>query len=132
MPPGRVVLYDGVCGLCNKAVSWMIARDHERRLAYAPLQGETAAMLRQAHPAIPSALKTVIFVEDGRLWKRSAAIFAIFRHLDTAWRHLAFLRHVGFLLDPGYWLVARLRYRIWGKSDACRLPTAAERAQLLP
>jgi predicted DCC family thiol-disulfide oxidoreductase YuxK len=130
--PPRVVLYDGVCGLCNKAVSWMIDRDPRRRLAYAPLQGETADRLRAAHPSIPTNLSTMVYVEDGRVRSHAGAIFAIVRQLDTPWRVFGFLRHVGWLFFPFYWLVARTRYRIFGKTDACRLPTKAERAQLLP
>ena len=49
-PPARIVLYDGVCGFCNGSVRWLIARDRDARLHYAPLQGETAAALRARHP----------------------------------------------------------------------------------
>lgn len=130
--PGPIVLYDGVCGLCQRSVQFLLARDR-RKLWYAPLQGETAAALRAIHPEIPPTLESVVLVDDGRVYLRSKAFLHVARYLTAPWRwayHLRWLPAV--LLDLGYRLVARVRYRIWGKYEACRLPTADERAQLLP
>lgn len=130
--PGPIVLYDGVCGLCQRSVQFLLARDR-RQLWYAPLQGETAAALRAIHPEIPATLESVVLVDDGRVYLRSKAFLHVTRYLTAPWRWAYHLRWLpGFLLDLGYRLIARVRYRIWGKYDACRLPTADERAQLLP
>ncbi len=130
--PGPIVLYDGVCGLCQRSVQFLLARDG-RKLWYAPLQGETAAALRAIHPEIPATLESVVLVDDGRVYLRSKAFLHVARYLTAPWRWAYHLRWLpAFLLDLGYRLVARVRYRIWGKYDACRLPTADERAQLLP
>jgi predicted DCC family thiol-disulfide oxidoreductase YuxK len=130
--PGPIVLYDGVCGLCQRSVQFLLARDR-RQLWYAPLQGETAAALRAIHPEIPATLESVVLVDDGRVYLRSKAFLHVARYLTAPWRWAYHLRWLpAFLLDLGYRLVARVRYRIWGKYDACRLPTADERAQLLP
>jgi predicted DCC family thiol-disulfide oxidoreductase YuxK len=130
--PGPIVLYDGVCGLCQRSVQFLLARDR-RQLWYAPLQGETAAALRAIHPEIPATLESVVLVDDGRVYLRSKAFLHVARYLTAPWRWAYHLRWLpAFLLDLGYRLVARVRYRIWGKFDACRLPSADERAQLLP
>ena len=130
--PGPIVLYDGVCGLCQRSVRFLIARDRGQ-LWYAPLQGETAAALRAIHPAIPATLESVVLVDDGRVYLRSKAFLYGARYLTAPWRWAYHLRWLpGFVLDLGYRLIASVRYRIWGRSDACQLPTTDERAHLLP
>jgi predicted DCC family thiol-disulfide oxidoreductase YuxK len=127
-----IVLYDGVCGLCSRSVRWLIRHDSDRNLRFAPLQGDTAAQLRLEHPEIPRDIDTVVLVDDGRVYLRSKAFLHVARHLDRPWRWgYAFRWLPAFLLDPIYRLVARVRYRIWGKTDACELPAPDERALFL-
>ncbi len=131
-PPGPIVLYDGECGLCNRSVNFLLKRDGGQ-LSYAPLQGETAAALRQRHPEIPTTLESVVLVDGDRAYLRSKAFLYGAKYLTRPWRWAYALRWLpAFVLDLGYRLVARVRYRIWGKYDACRLPTTDERAKLLP
>ena len=130
--PGPVVLYDGECGLCNRSVKFLLARDRGQ-LWYAPLQGETAQALRARHPEIPSTLESVVLVDHERVYVRSKAFLYGAKYLTAPWRWAYALRWLpAFLLDLGYRLIARIRYRVWGKYDACRLPTTDERAKLLP
>ena len=129
----RIVLYDGVCGLCHWTVAWLLRHDPERKLWFAPLQGETAARLREQHPEIPQDLDTVVYVEDGRVFLRSRSFVRIARHLPRPWRWGYALRWVpAAILDLGYRLVAATRYRLFGKHDTCRAPTAEDRSRLLP
>jgi len=131
--PPFVVLYDGVCGLCSRTVSWLVARDRHRRLAFAPLQGETAAQLRERHPEIPAGLDAVVYVEPGGVHLRSKAFLHLARHLGPPWRWIYRLRWLpAFPLDLAYRLVARARYRVWGRYETCRLPAGARDGQLLP
>lgn len=130
--PGPVVLYDGECGLCQRSVRFLLARDR-RQLWYAPLQGETAAALRTRHPEIPQTLESVVLVDAGRVHLRSKAFFHVARYLTRPWRWAYYLRWLpAVVLDLGYRFIARIRYRVWGKYDSCQRPTADERAQLLP
>jgi predicted DCC family thiol-disulfide oxidoreductase YuxK len=131
-PPGPVVLYDGECGLCHRSVKFLIARDRGQ-LYYAPLQGETAAALRARHPEIPTTLESVVLVDAGRVHLRSKAFLFGARYLTRPWRWAYALRWLpGFVLDLGYRVVARLRYRIWGKLDRCQRPNVEQQAKLLP
>lgn len=128
-----IILYDGVCGLCSRSVRWLIRHDPQRVLRYAPLQGETAARLRAAHPRIPPTLESVVLVEDGRVHLRSKAFLHVARHLTRPWRWAYALRWLpAFVLDLGYRVIARIRYRVWGRSEQCEIPAPEERALFLP
>jgi predicted DCC family thiol-disulfide oxidoreductase YuxK len=131
--PPRIVLYDGVCGLCDRLVQFLVAKDRDRVLRYAPLQGETAARLRAQHADIPSDLDTMVFIDEGEVYLRSRAAARIARYLPMPWRLVAAVRFVPrFLADFVYGLVAKGRYRVFGKVEACGLPTPEERRLLLP
>jgi predicted DCC family thiol-disulfide oxidoreductase YuxK len=131
--PPHIVLYDGVCGLCNRSVSWLLARLRDDELFFAPLQGETAAALRARHAEIPRDLDSVVYVDRGRVHLRSKVFLHAAKHLRAPWRWAYYLRWLpGFALDLVYRLVARVRYRVWGKYEACQLPSTKDRGRLLP
>ncbi|HSN89872.1 MAG TPA: DCC1-like thiol-disulfide oxidoreductase family protein [Anaeromyxobacteraceae bacterium] len=130
--PPFVVLYDGTCGLCSRTVSWLLGRD-DGSLAFAPLQGETAARLRARHPEIPAGLDAVVYVEPGGVHLRSKAFLHLARHLRPPWRWAHALRRLPpGPLDLAYRLVARVRYRVWGRSAACRVRAVGRPGRLLP
>jgi predicted DCC family thiol-disulfide oxidoreductase YuxK len=127
-----VVLYDGVCGLCAKSVAWILAHERTHDLRFAPLQGTTAAALRRRYEKIPDTLSSVVYITGGRAHLRSKAFLHVASHLRRPWKWAYYFRWMpGFLLDLPYRLVARLRYRIWGKSDECRIPAPEQRARFL-
>jgi predicted DCC family thiol-disulfide oxidoreductase YuxK len=135
--PARLVLYDGVCGFCDRAVRWLIAHDPGDRLSFAPLQGESAAALRRRHPEIPVDLETLVLVESeggsSRVHLRSDALWRVCAELAAPWRWLAWLRWLPRgLRDSGYALFVQRRYRWFGRLDACRMPDAGERARFWP
>jgi predicted DCC family thiol-disulfide oxidoreductase YuxK len=131
--PPRIVLYDGVCGLCNKTVTLLLRIDRRHAFHYAPLQGETAARLKAMHPAIPADLDSVVYVEEGRVYLRSRAFVMAARHLPYPWKLAYWMRWIPApVADLLYNFVARIRYRVFGKYDACRLPSADDRKRLLP
>ncbi len=131
--PPRIVLYDGVCGLCHRAVRWLLSKDRGRQLWFAPLQGPTAARLRALHPEIPDELDSVVLVDGGRVHLRSKAFLGAARHLPAPWRWASGLGWIpGPVLDTVYRLVARVRYRVWGRFEACKMPEAEDRSRLLP
>ena len=131
--PGRIVLYDGTCGLCDRTVQWLLRRDRQHLLWFAPLQGPTAAALRQRHPSIPHTLATVVYIEDDRVHLRSKAFLHLARHLPRPWRWTHGFRWLpAFLLDLPYRLIARIRYRVWGQLESCRRPDPSDAVRLLP
>jgi predicted DCC family thiol-disulfide oxidoreductase YuxK len=120
---GAVVLFDGVCNLCNASVLFVIDRDPAGHFRFAPLQSGLAAELLRAHGGAPD-LDSIVLVEGGRLHTRSSAALRIARRLSGAWPLL-----YGFVVVPApirdrvYACVARNRYRWFGRTESCRLPT---------
>ena len=129
--PAPIVFFDGVCGFCNHSINWLLARDPDHRLRFAALQGPTAKS--EVPDDIRNRLDTLVFVRDGRIFVRTAAVSRILMTLGGRWWwYGALLWVVPFpIRDFGYRIVARLRYRLFGKQDACRIPTPAERAVFL-
>lgn len=126
-----IVLYDGTCGLCHRSVQWLVKRDRGQ-IWYAPLQGDTAAALRERFP-IPETLESVVLLDGDRMFLRSKVFLHAARYLTRPWRWVYHLRWLpAFLLDPFYRVVARLRYRLFGRHDTCRIPTVAQRSHMLP
>lgn len=126
-----IVYFDGVCGLCNHTVNWLLQRDASRKLRFAPLQGETARLC--VPPEIREHLSTLVFQRDGQTYIRSGAVSRILLTLGGKWWLAGMLLWIiPFpLRDVGYRIVSKLRYRLFGKHDACRLPTPDERAVFL-
>lgn len=130
-----VVLFDGVCNLCNAAVTFIIDRDPEGVFRFAPLQsGLGQRLTRQCglEAAVTGDAETIVLVEGGRCTVRSTAALRIARRLGGAWPLLAVLLEVPVpLRDAAYRLIARNRYRWFGRRDACRLPTPDLRRRFL-
>ena len=128
-----LVLYDGTCGLCARSVRWILRHEADHELMFAPIQGETTEGLRARYPNIPKSVDTIILIEGGKAHLRSKAFLYMGKHLRAPWRWIyAFRWFPGFLLNVGYRLVAALRYRMFGRVDACELPSPENRARFLP
>ena len=133
-----IILYDGVCGLCNSLVQFLLKRDKEGRLRFASLQSDFAAQVLQRHGFDAKDLDTMHLVEnydqpDERVLQRSTAILRAGRELGGVWSFLAALGRVvpRPVRDVFYGLVARNRYRVFGKYDTCMLPDPNQRSRFL-
>jgi predicted DCC family thiol-disulfide oxidoreductase YuxK len=132
-----IVLYDGVCGLCNHLVQFLLKRDTKDRFRFASLQSEFAQTLMTKHGVDPHDLDTVYVVKahgqtNETLLGRSDAILYMLSELGGVWK----LTGVGRVLpkafrDAVYKLVARNRYRVFGKHESCMLPEPKHRAKFL-
>jgi predicted DCC family thiol-disulfide oxidoreductase YuxK len=120
---GPVVLFDGYCHLCDGTVDWILRHDRARVFRFAPLQSPTGRRLLKRHGLPLDRFDTVVLVEGARAWTRSAAAVEVLRRIPR-WRALGSALHLlpRPLRDAGYALVARLRYRIWGRRSSCTLP----------
>jgi predicted DCC family thiol-disulfide oxidoreductase YuxK len=132
--PPRVLFFDGVCVFCNWAVQTAMRLDRDKRFRYAALQGETADKVRTAFPEMPREIETFVYLEDGkRIYMRSRGIVRAARELPYPWRMLSWFRFVPApIADLFYRAFASLRYRLFGKYEACKIPTPEERALFLP
>ena len=136
--PRDLVLFDGVCGLCDRTVRFLLRRDRHGHLLFAPLQGETAATALARH-GISEEVRSLVFLTgwgspEEAAHVRSAGALRALAALGGFWRFLAaFLRLVPRTLrDAAYDFIARRRYRWFGRFDRCRLPPANERERFLP
>lgn len=128
-----VLLFDGVCSLCNGLVDFLIRRDRDARLAFGTLQSEAAReLLRERGLEGAGGLSTVVLVTDDAVLTRSDAILRAVGLLGGAWTAAGLLRIVPRpLRDLVYRWVARTRYRIFGRRDTCRVPTPDEVARFI-
>jgi predicted DCC family thiol-disulfide oxidoreductase YuxK len=127
-PQPPVVLFDGVCNLCNGAVRFLIARDPSARFRLAALQSEAARRLLGKQPP----LESIVLVEAGRTYTKSAAALRIALGLRFPWPLLyAFLLVPRPLRDAVYDWVARHRYGWFGKREVCMVPTPEIRGRFL-
>lgn len=133
-----IILYDGVCGFCNRTVQFILKRDTRDHFRFATLQSELARNLLQKHGLSAETLESVYLVLDPgqpseRVQVRSSASISIGRELGTFCRFAANMIAIvpPALRDWGYNLIARHRYRIFGKYDTCPLPKASDRHKFL-
>jgi predicted DCC family thiol-disulfide oxidoreductase YuxK len=133
----HLVLYDGVCGLCNRLVRFLLPRDRHDRLRFAALQGELARRALAPHGKDPVDLDTVYVIADWRgpkerLLERGRAISFALGALGGPWRLTAMLRIVpSFLVNAAYRFVAGRRYRWFGRYEACPAPEPRYRDKFL-
>ncbi len=128
----QIVLFDGVCTLCNQSIDFIIQRDHKSVFKFASLQSDFAQGLLKGYPIDAHALDSVLLIKNGKLYQKSTAALHIARQLKGGWKLLyGCLIIPRFLRDAVYQLIARNRYRWFGKKETCRLPTPEERAKFL-
>ena len=132
MNPNPILLFDGVCNLCNGVVQFVIRHDPAGRFRFAALQSEAGQALLKQFSLPTSQFDSFVYVKDGQFYTESTAALLVARDLGGAWSLLWGLIVVPrFLRDAVYRLVARNRYRVFGKQDACMIPTPELRARFL-
>jgi predicted DCC family thiol-disulfide oxidoreductase YuxK len=129
---GPVVLFDGVCNLCEGAVRFLVLRDPAGVFRFAPLQSEVGRRLLARHGLSPDSLDTFVLVEGDRARVHSDAFLGIARRLPAPWSWLRVLALLPRRLrDAVYGVVVRNRYRWFGRKEACLVPTPELRARFL-
>ena len=137
--PTNVVFFDGVCGLCNCLVEFVLSRDRRGAIRFAPLQGETAKEVLSGEWQVVSdgqkPITTIVWLDSSsREFIRSAAAIRVLWRLGGVWWLIGWLLWLIPLplRDLGYRMIAASRYRLFGKKETCRMPTPAERERFLP
>jgi predicted DCC family thiol-disulfide oxidoreductase YuxK len=130
--PPAIILFDGVCNLCNGFVQFVIRHDPAGRFRFAALQSEAAEELLRDLPPRARGIDSVVLIENGRCYWQSAAALRILRQLRGGWPLLyGFMVIPAFLRDRAYAWLARNRYRWFGRRQACMLPTPDLQARFL-
>ena len=130
--PHPIVLFDGVCNFCDASVNWIIRRDERGHFRFAALQSDAGTALQERYGTDPTALDTLVLVEDGRVYVKSTAALRIVRRLRSRWRALYALVAVPRpVRDFAYDWFARRRYRWFGKREECMVPSPEVRERFL-
>ncbi|NYZ62357.1 thiol-disulfide oxidoreductase DCC family protein [Luteimonas deserti] len=129
-PP--IIVFDGVCALCSGWVRFLLRRDRHGVFRFAAMQDRVGRDLLAAHGIDPTDPVSFLLVEGDAAWCDSDGVIEVLRRLGGSWRAAVALRVVpGALRDAAYRLLARNRYRMFGRRDACMLPPEGMRARFL-
>ena len=119
-----VILFDGVCNLCNGFVQFVVRNDRKGKFKFASLQSEFSQRELSTWNIDHQQISTVILLDGGRIYSKSTAALKILRKLDGFWPLLfVFIVVPKFLRDAVYNTVAKNRYKWFGKKESCMLPT---------
>lgn len=133
--PKNLVVFDGVCGLCDASVQRLLSWDKDEVLTFTPYQGDTFAAIHERHPHLVPDASIIFVTQEGSeeaVYTHSMAIFQLLRRLKAPYSWLSLFRFIpSFISDAVYGLVSKNRLKIWGQLDSCRMPTPSERARFL-
>jgi len=125
-----VIFFDGYCNLCNKAVQWVLRHDTRAVYKLAPLTSTPAR--EKLPPHLLDNVDSIVLLEAGRVYTKSTAALKILRRIGGGYRWLyAFILVPPLIRDSIYDVVARFRYRWFGKRESCMMPTADVKERFL-
>lgn len=127
-----IVLFDGVCNLCNGVVSFLIAQDKQKVLRFAAMQSAPGKALLEKYHFPTGYIKSFVLIQNGKAYIKSNAALRLFNHLPWYWKWIqAFWIVPKPVRDGVYGFISEQRYKWFGKKDQCRLPTPNERSRFL-
>jgi len=128
----QIILFDGVCNLCNGSVQFVIQRDPKGRFNFAALQSDAAKQLLKDYQLPVSDLYSIILIKKGKVYQRSSAALEIARGLSGLWPLLyVFVVIPRFIRDGIYNWIAKNRYRWFGQKEECMIPTPELKSRFL-
>lgn len=120
----RIILFDGICNLCNASVNFIIKNDKKKFFVFASLQSDVAKEILLQFSAKKLNLDSIIYIENGALYEKSTAALKIAKQLRFPWPiFYLFIIIPPFIRDKIYNLIAKNRYKWFGKKDSCMIPT---------
>ncbi|MDN3203050.1 thiol-disulfide oxidoreductase DCC family protein [Algoriphagus sediminis] len=132
MTEKSIILFDGVCNLCNSSIDFIIQRDKNDKFLVGPLQEKLGGELTKKFDIPEDYLDSLVLIENDQIFFKSTAALKIARNLSGGWPAFYPLIYLPKVLrDPVYDWIARNRYKWFGKKNTCRLPTPEESAKFL-
>ncbi|RLA62198.1 MAG: thiol-disulfide oxidoreductase [Epsilonproteobacteria bacterium] len=118
-----ILLFDGICNLCNRWVQFILRRNKSRSIIFASLQSSSGQKLLKDHHLPQQDFDSLIVFFQGKVYKKSQAVFILVKQLDFPWSLLGVFKIIPKILsDKVYDLIAQSRYKIFGKKDECMVP----------
>jgi predicted DCC family thiol-disulfide oxidoreductase YuxK len=128
----HIVLFDGVCNLCNSGVQFIIKKDKKNLFKFAALQSEFGQEILGNYDISTKNMDSFVYVHKGRAYTKSTAALKIARELKRGWQlFYVFIVIPAFIRNLFYDLVAKNRYKWFGKKDSCMIPTPELKAKFL-
>lgn len=126
----KVIFFDGVCGLCNGFVDFILKIDKRHEFLFSPLQSEFAS--KHLPEEFTKDLKSVVYFHDGKILSRSEAVIKILSEIGGIWKLAGIGKYLPqSIRDSAYDMVAHNRYKIFGRKETCRIPTPEERSRFV-
>jgi len=127
-----ILLFDGVCNFCNFWVNFLLDRDKEDKFRFTPLQSEIGEKFLKKFSISTKDFDTFVLIDEDKYYIKSTAALIVAKNLTGLWKMLyVFIIIPGPIRDSLYNLVAKNRYKLFGKREACRIPTSEERNKFL-
>lgn len=131
-PLKPIILFDGVCNLCNGAVLFIIKRDPKQKFQFVSLQSEYGKDQLEKYSLNTTDVDSIVLIKSGKAFVRSTAALQIASQLNGLWPLLSLFKIVPtFFRDGIYNRIAKNRYRWFGKKDACMIPTPELKSRFL-
>jgi predicted DCC family thiol-disulfide oxidoreductase YuxK len=128
----KILLFDGVCNLCNGAVQFVIKRDKNARLKFASLQSEAGQKLLQEFHLPADEFESFVFIDGDKAYTKSTAALQVAKNLGSFWKTFyAFIIIPKPIRDFAYSLIAKNRYKMFGKRESCMIPTPELKSRFL-
>jgi predicted DCC family thiol-disulfide oxidoreductase YuxK len=128
----KIVLFDGICNFCNASVNMIMVRDKKNVFKFAAMQSPAGIEQQKKFGFNPNDLKTFILIDDGKVYTKTTAALRVAKHLGFPYSMAyIFIIIPPFIRNIVYNIIAKYRYRWFGKTEACRIPTPEERAKFL-
>lgn len=127
-----IILFDGVCNFCNSSINFVIKHDKKNHFLFAPLQSETAKKLLEKFNIDSSKTDSFILIENNKAYLKSTAALRVTKHLNKLYPLLyALMITPPFIRNGVYGLIARNRYKWFGKKETCMIPSAGNKKKFI-
>ena len=132
MAANHIILFDGICNLCNGAVQFIIKHDSEKKFLFTSLQSEAGQQLLQQYNLPAENFDSFLLLQDDTIFYKSTAALKVARQIKSSWKLLyIFMIVPKFIRDAVYSWIAANRYKWFGKKEVCMIPTPELQARFL-
>jgi predicted DCC family thiol-disulfide oxidoreductase YuxK len=127
-----IILFDGVCNLCNSSVNFIIKNDEKQTFLFASLQSDAAKEILLQFSSNKIDFKSILLIKNGIIYDKSTAVLLIIKQLSNYYKFLyAFIIIPAFIRDMVYNFIAKYRYKWFGKNESCMIPSVSLKNRFL-
>lgn len=132
MQDKKIIVFDGVCILCNSFVQFILKKDKRKQFYFTTAQSDFVKEQLKTNPMKANAMDSVLYVKNGKVFTESTAALNIFSDLGGIWKLLSIFKLIPpFIRNAVYQFIAKRRYRVFGKLDTCMMPPSEWKSRFL-